>query len=560
MDKNLEKEKELYRKERKERISKNAKANEKGSSKGRDHTAAVSKVISWIFCIVLVGAIVVGTVFQFGVPQKVLRAVKIDGKSYSAAEYAFYYASVYNSFANYSKNYGSTYADGFDYNQSAADQTHTDSDGNEQTFDKYFAQLAVDNMANVKRYYAKALEENIELTDEDNETINEAMTQFDEARGNYSVSSYLSKAYGRGITEKLFKKVVTEQQYVTRFKEIKNEELGNDITEDKINEEYSANKKDYDVVDFRWYTIDIDTDAADTDAAKSEAEARADEFIAAVKADGNTEDAFKKQAIVFLDSESEDYETNKETYSKDGATILHKTDYATISSSVSTDAADWIYSVDDSGNYNRPSGEMAKYSTDEYVYVIYTLGAPYQDTVKPVSVRHILCAFSDDTSAEPTDEEKQAAKEKAETVLQSYKDSLEQSGKEYDEDAFVNLVSENSDDTGTSSSGGLIEDMINNDQYVAEFEDWAFAEGDFAGEVRKAGDVGIIETEYGYHVMYFVSQADEPSWYTTIKDSLTDTESDEYWEDFEAQFSEDDITTVDWVKDKVVKDQVARYA
>ncbi len=560
MDKNLEKEKELYRKERKERISKNAKANEKGSSKGKDHTAAISKVISWIFCIVLVGAIVVGTVFQFGVPQKVLRAVKIDGKSYSAAEYAFYYASVYNSFANYSKNYGSTYADGFDYNQSAADQTHTDSDGNEETFDKYFAQLAVDNMANVKRYYAKALEENIELTDEDNETINEAMTQFDEARGNYSVSSYLSKAYGRGITEKLFKKVVTEQQYVTRFKEIKNEELGNDITEDKINEEYSANKKDYDVVDFRWYTIDIDTDAADTDAAKSEAEAKADEFIAAVKADGNTEDAFKKQAIVFLDSEAEDYETNKETYSKDGATILHKTDYATISSSVSTDAADWIYSVDDNGNYNRPSGEMAKYSTDEYVYIIYTLGAPYQDTVKPVSVRHILCAFSDDTSAEPTDEEKQAAKEKAESVLQSYKDSLEQSGKEYDEDAFVNLVSENSDDTGTSSSGGLIEDMINNDQYVAEFEDWAFAEGDFAGEARKTGDVGIIETEYGYHVMYFVGQADEPSWYTTIKDSLTDTESDKYWEDFEAQFSEDDITTVDWVKDKVVKDQVARYA
>lgn len=560
MDKNLEKEKELYRKERKERISKNAKANEKGSSKGKDHTALLSRVLTWIFCIVLVGAIVVGTAVQFGVPQKVLRAVKIDGKSYSAAEYAFYYASVYNSFANYSKNYGSTYADGFDYNQSAADQTHTDSDGNEETFDKYFAQLAIDNMANVKRYYAKALEENIELTDEDNETINEAMTQFDSARGNYSVSSYLSKAYGRGITERLFKKVVTEQQYVTRFKEIKDEELSDNITDDKINEEYASNKKDYDVVDFRWYTIDIDTDAADTDAAKSDAEAKADEFIAAVKADGNTEDAFKKQAIVFLDSDSEDYETNKETYSKDGATILHKTDYATISSSVSTDAADWIYSVDDNGNYNRASGEMAKYSTDQYVYIIYTLGVPYQDTVKPVSVRHILCAFSDDTSAEPTDEEKQAAKEKAETVLQSYKDSLAESGKEYDEDAFVSLVSSNSDDTGTSSSGGLIEDMINNDQYVAEFEDWAFAEGDFAGESRKTGDVGIIETEYGYHVMYFVGQDDEPSWYTTIKDSLADKESDTYWEEFDAQFSDDDIVSIDWVKNKVVKDQVARYS
>ena len=561
MDKNLEKEKELYRKERKERISKNAKANEKGSSKGRDHTAAISKVLSWIFCIVLVGAIVVGAVVQFGVPQKVLKAVKIDGKSYSAAEYAFYYSSVYNSFANYSKNYGATYADGFDYNQPAENQTHTDSDGNEETFDKYFAKLAVDNMANVKRYYAKALENNIELTEEDNETINEAMTQFDSQRENYSVSSYLSKIYGRGVTERLFKKIITEQQYVTRFKDVKTEEFNNDITADKINAEYSANKKDYDVVDFRWYTIDIDTTAADTDKAKSDAEAKADEFIAAVKADGNTEDAFKKQAILFLDKDSEDYESDKETYSKDGATILHKTDYATVSSSVSEDAANWVYSVDDNGNYNRPAGEMSKYSTDEYVYIIYTLGAPYQDTVKPVSVRHILCAFSTEGTQEvPTDEQKQAAKEKAEKVLQSYKDALSQSGKDYDEDAFVNLVADNSDDTGTSSKGGLIEDMINNDQYVAEFEDWAFAEGNYAGEARKTGDVGIIETEYGYHVMFFVGQADEPSWYTTIKDKLVDSESDKYWEDFDAQFSDDDVTTVDWVKDRVVASQNKKFA
>lgn len=556
MDKNLEKEKELYRKERKERISKNAKANEKGSSKGRDHSALVSKILTWVFCIVIVGAIVVGTIFQFGVPQKMLKAVKIDGKSYSAAEYTFYYASVYYTFANYSKTYGATYADGFDYNQPPANQTHKDSDGNEETFDKYFAKLAVDNMANVKRYYAKALENNIELTDEDNKAIEDAMTQYDQNRGNYSVSSFLSRQYGKGITERLFRKIVTEQQYVTRFRDVKTEEFNNDITDDKINAEYSANKKDYDVVDFRWYTIDIAADAADADKAKSDAEAKADDFIAAVKADGNTEDAFKKQAILFLDKDSSDYESDKETYSKDGATILHKTDYATVSSSVSKDAADWVYSVDDNGNYNRPAGEMAKYSTDKYVYIIYTLGAPYQDNVKPVSVRHILCAFSTEkTGADPTDEQKKAAKEKAEKVLQSYKDALSQSGKEYDEDAFVNLVSSNSDDTGTSSKGGLIENMINNDQYVAEFEDWAFAEGNYAGEARKTGDVGIIETEYGYHVMYYVGQADKTSWYTTIKDKLVDSESDKFWEEFDAQFSEDDVQTVDWVQNRVIAAQ-----
>jgi len=563
MDKKLEKEKELYRKERKERIAKNAKANEKGSSKGKDRTAAVSRVLTWIVSIVVVLAIVVGTLFQFGVPQKALKAVKIDGKSYSAAEYGFYYKSVLNMFYQYSKNYGATYADGYDYNVSPADQSHKDSDGNTETFDQYFAELALDNMAEIKRYYAAALENNVELTEDDQKTIDESLTQIDDtikqsSNPNISRSSYLQQAFGRGVSEKMFKRILTEQQYVTRYKEVKTEEFSNGVSADDINAEYTANKKDYDVVDFRWYTITIDADAADSDKAKSEAEAQADKFIAAVKADGNTEDAFKEQAIVFLDKDDSDYESNKENYSKNAATVLHKTDYATISSSVSKDAADWVYSVDDSGNYNRKAGEMARYTTDKYVYILYTLGVPYQDNVKPVSVRHILCKFPDtDEGVELTDAQKQETKDKAEKVLAEYQSKLKESGKDYDEDAFTELVSANSDDTGTSSKGGLIEDMINNDQYVSQFEDWAFCEGDYSGEVRKAGDTGIIETEYGYHVMYYVGQDDEPSWYQTIKNNLATEKSDKFWEDFSAQFSEDNVTAVEWLKNRVVKKQLS---
>lgn len=563
MDKKLEKEKELYRKERKERIAKNAKSNEKGSAKGKDKTAVVSRVLTWIVSVALVLAIVIGTLFEFGVPGKVFKAIKIDGKSYSAAEYGFYYKSVYNMFYQYAKNYGSTYADGFDANISPADQSHKDSDGNTQTFDEYFAHLAADNMAEVKRYYAKALENNVELTDEDNKTIEESLTQIDDTiksskNPNLSRSSYLQQVFGKGITEKLFKKILTEQQYVTRFKEIENDKISDGISDDEVNAEYTANKKDYDVVDFRWYTITIDADAADADKAKSDAEAQADKFIAAVKSEGNTEDAFKEQAIVFLDKDDADYESNKENYSKNAATVLHKTDYATISSSVSKDAADWVYSVDDNGNYNKKAGEMARYTTDKYVYILYTLGTPYQDDVKPVSVRHILAKFPDtEKGVELTDAQKQETKAKAEKVLAEYQSKLKESGKDYDEDAFVELVSANSDDTGTSSKGGLIEGMINNDQYVEQFEDWAFAEGDYKGEERKAGDVDIIETEYGYHVMYFVGQDDEPSWYQTIKESLVSDKSTKYWDDFNSQFSEDNIVTTEWVEKKVIKKQLS---
>ena len=37
---------------------------------------------------------------------------------------------------------------------------------------------------------------------------------------------------------------------------------------------------------------------------------------------------------------------------------------------------------------------------------------------------------------------------------------------------------------------------------VKEFEDWCFAEG------RKHGDHGMVKTEFGYHIMFYVGGED----------------------------------------------------
>jgi hypothetical protein len=36
--------------------------------------------------------------------------------------------------------------------------------------------------------------------------------------------------------------------------------------------------------------------------------------------------------------------------------------------------------------------------------------------------------------------------------------------------------------------------------------------------VRQTGDTGIVETEYGYHIMYFVDG--EPLWVTAARDNV----------------------------------------
>lgn len=116
-----------------------------------------------------------------------------------------------------------------------------------------------------------------------------------------------------------------------------------------------------------------------------------------------------------------------------------------------------------------------------------------------VNVRHILITPEDaDGDKVSSDEEKAAAKAKAEEILEQYqKDPTEQN--------FATLANENSTDPGSNEKGGLYEDVYPG-QMVQSFNDWCF------DEARKPGDTGIVETSYGYHIMYFVSQSDTYHW------------------------------------------------
>ena len=73
------------------------------------------------------------------------------------------------------------------------------------------------------------------------------------------------------------------------------------------------------------------------------------------------------------------------------------------------------------------------------------------------------------------------------------------------------LANEKSDD-GNGTTGGLYENVYPG-QMVSSFNDWCFDES------RQTGNTGIIESQYGYHVMYFVGKSD-----TTYRDYQIETE------------------------------------
>ena len=122
------------------------------------------------------------------------------------------------------------------------------------------------------------------------------------------------------------------------------------------------------------------------------------------------------------------------------------------------------------------------------------------------AVRHILIQPEGGTTDENnkvtySEEEMAAAYAEAERILEEWKSG------DATEASFGELANTYSKDGGSNTTGGLYEGINIDASYVAEFRAWA------VDAARQPGDTAIVETEFGYHIMYFVSGED----YFTIK-------------------------------------------
>lgn len=114
------------------------------------------------------------------------------------------------------------------------------------------------------------------------------------------------------------------------------------------------------------------------------------------------------------------------------------------------------------------------------------------------SVRHILIQPKGGTTDENgvttySEDEWATALSEAERILRQWQEG------EATEESFAVLANTYSEDGGSNTTGGLYEEIHIDASYVPEFKNWAI---DFT---RKPGDVEIVQTTYGYHIMYFVS-------------------------------------------------------
>jgi parvulin-like peptidyl-prolyl isomerase len=154
--------------------------------------------------------------------------------------------------------------------------------------------------------------------------------------------------------------------------------------------------------------------------------------------------------------------------------------------------AEWAFADD------RKAGDVfTEISEDKTTYSAYMLLAtPSLDEYNTVNIRHILLSSATYGSDE-------AAKAKAEELLAGFTGGA---------DAFAALANEYSEDTGSNTNGGLYEN-VGKGEMVETFDAWIYADG------RKAGDTGIVKSDYGYHVMFFDGEG-EIAWHVQADNAL----------------------------------------
>jgi len=458
-------------------------------------------LIAVAFVLVAVAALVM----KSGVIQRNATALEINGEKYTPAQVNYYY---YNAVSNIK---GSSYASYFSLDTSSdyATQNLNDtdkmllgvSDENIVTWKDYFLDSAKSTMIAAQSVAQQAEDEGYTFTDEmqaEKDSTMDSIAAYASSSG-YSTKAYIKLLYGNVMTMSVFDDLLEREILVSYY--VNDYEDSLTYTDAQLEEYYQGDKECFDVADYEYLYISGAAEST-TDADGNTVEATEEEIAAAAKA---AEDCLADvEKRVAAGESMEDIAAGYENETL--ITYSHVSNTTTNGSEV----AEWAFEDGRvEGDTTTIDATVEGGTPAYYVALFHSAGRPEYNVV---NVRHIL--IKTDSTAEDQEAAAAEAKAKAEEVLQEWKDG------EATEDSFAALANQYSEDGGSNTTGGLYENIYQG-QMVTTFNDWCFDAS------RKAGDTGIVESDYGYHVMYF-SGAGDAYWKIQVRDELVSSDLQTY--------------------------------
>ncbi len=490
---------------RREEAKKRQELNRKRENAKVKHSTVVRiKVIAVVVAIVLVlGAIIMPSV---GVTKRWINAVTVGNTKISTAEYSYYYRTAFENYYNTMVSYMG-YAP-IEVGKSLDKQQFTE----EQTYADYFHESAVDALKDVVVWAEAAEAEGYELPEEMQASIDSLLQQVEESAegNNIRIDSYLSNMYGTGFNRELFTESAQRELMAEGFKDAKFRSF--EYTDDEKAAYYDEHENDFMRVDIRVESFGT-VEASDTTEGVTAEQAKeyAEQFAAKIK----SEEDFVDASIARAEASLEEGQTATDD------SLASSVNYTGVSA-LDTNVADWAFSDDTKVG----DVEVIEAADGMNYYVVYMVSTKAQDTTHTVDVRHILIGVADVTDTEAM----ASAKVEAEELMAQW----EENGA--NEEEFAELAIANSDDSGTAENGGLYTG-VKPGEMVAGFDDWCFEDG------RKAGDYEVVESEFGYHVMYFVGENDVEVWQRDVEDAMRQRDYDAY----EAQIFEGVEVKTHWL-------------
>ncbi|MCL2080810.1 MAG: peptidylprolyl isomerase [Oscillospiraceae bacterium] len=162
--------------------------------------------------------------------------------------------------------------------------------------------------------------------------------------------------------------------------------------------------------------------------------------------------------------------------------------------------SDWLF------DGARAEGDTAVIEAYDVFVVMYFIRR-YRPDDESLSIRHVLISGGELTPS--------GARARAEEIYDEWKSG------DATEETFALLAGTYSEDPGSSGGGGLYED-VQEGQMVQAFNDWCF------DPARRPGDTGLVDTEYGTHIMYYTGNV--LRWKNQVKMMIIENTYAEFYE------------------------------
>ena len=472
-----------------------------------------------IIALVLVAAIAILTVrgiVQSGTLQTNSVAAVVAGKELSAVEMSYYYFDAIDSaYSDWYSQYGTNtelyleVLEGLSLSKPLEDQVFDSKTG--KTWADHFVETALENAKRIYLLCDLAEKAGYKLEESDVKAIDSQIaTQELYAVYLYGYSDfnkYLGTTYCYGANKDNFRDYlemnVLAESYLAHYTEslsYTNDQIAEYVKEKETN--YNSYTYSSVYLSYTYFLGEGTKDDkgnvtytdAERDAARAEAKKVAESLLTNTSFEA-LETAVKALAI------------NKD---KTNASVTNNKNV--LGSKVTALMKDWITNADRVvGDTNvivneyvsttTENGEEQETRTVNGYYVV-IFDKVNDNKVATVDVHHLLKAFTDpekdnkkddDGNVIYSDDEKKVAKEAAEKLMKEWEEM--EGGKTLEN--FKKLVKKNTDDTASASTGGLYENIAYDQNYVEPFLNWALDED------RQVGDSELVETIYGYHIMYF---------------------------------------------------------